>query len=62
MKWTNTNKLLDLEQCFGIKTGITPAAGPCMSAYFSDGDFDAIIVVLNTKNKNSRFNEVRKLY
>ncbi len=34
-KWINTNKLLSLQHCYGIKTGITPAAGPCMTAYFS---------------------------
>ena len=62
MEWANTNKLLDFDHCLGIKTGITPAAGPCMSAYFSDGGFDAIIVILNTKSKNSRFQEVKKLF
>ena len=62
MEWANTNKLLELDHCLGIKTGITPAAGPCMSAYFSDGGFDAIIVILNTKSKNSRFQEVKKLF
>ena len=61
-KWINTNKLLSLEHCIGIKTGVTPAAGPCMTAYFLEEDFSAIIVILNSKSKSSRFYEVRKLY
>ena len=61
-KWINTNKLLSLEHCEGIKTGITPAAGPCMTAYFNSDGFSAIIVILNSKSKSSRFYEVNQLY
>ena len=32
--WENTNKMLD-EGWSGIKTGITPNAGPCLSASFA---------------------------
>lgn len=32
--WYNTNKLLALEECVGVKTGITSTAGPCLSSYF----------------------------
>ena len=33
--WTNTNKLLNIEGFVGVKTGVTPAAGPCLSSMFS---------------------------
>ncbi|KRX05002.1 Beta-lactamase/transpeptidase-like protein [Pseudocohnilembus persalinus] len=32
--WENTNKLLNYQCCLGIKTGITVAAGPCLSSIF----------------------------
>lgn len=34
MKWENTNKLLERSDCDGIKTGITPSAGPCLCTSF----------------------------
>ena len=33
-EWQNTNKLLGRKGWYGIKTGITPFAGPCMAASF----------------------------
>jgi D-alanyl-D-alanine carboxypeptidase (penicillin-binding protein 5/6) len=33
--WNNTNKLLKLDGFVGIKTGITPSAGPCLASCFS---------------------------
>lgn len=62
VKWTNTNKLLSLDHCEGIKTGITPTAGPCMAASFQKDGFLVIIVILNAKNKSKRFLEVKNLY
>jgi len=62
VKWTNTNKLLELEHCIGIKTGITATAGPCMAASFQKDEFNVIIVILNAKNKTKRFQEVESLY
>ena len=32
--WDNTNKLLRVEGFIGVKTGVTPAAGPCLSSFF----------------------------
>lgn len=32
--WENTNKLLGIEGFLGVKTGITPSAGPCLTSYF----------------------------
>lgn len=63
MRWNNTNKLLDLEYCEGIKTGHTSVAGACMAAYFSgDEELEVIIVTLKAKSKSTRFEEVRRLY
>lgn len=62
VKWLNTNKLLSLDHCEGIKTGITPTAGPCMAASFQREGFNVIIVILNAKSKSKRFQEVKNLY
>ena len=32
--WDNTNKLLNVNGFIGVKTGVTPAAGPCLSSIF----------------------------
>lgn len=32
--WDNTNKLLGIEGFSGVKTGVTPSAGPCLSSLF----------------------------
>lgn len=32
--WKNTNKLLGVSNVRGLKTGITPSAGPCLSTLF----------------------------
>lgn len=32
--WVNTNRLLGLDGIIGTKTGITEAAGPCLSCVF----------------------------
>lgn len=34
LTWANTNKLLKLEMFCGIKTGMTPSAGPCLASCF----------------------------
>lgn len=54
-KWENTNRLLwetngrGGKPFFGIKTGNTTWAGPCLCANYRDQGFDFIIVVLNCK-------------
>lgn len=32
--WHNTNKLLKIKGFAGLKTGITPSAGPCLASFF----------------------------
>jgi D-alanyl-D-alanine carboxypeptidase len=64
-KWENTNYMLwDKSKCYyGIKTGITPTAGPCLSVHYKsrDGRFDFILVILNSQTREARFTEIPKL-
>ena len=59
-QWQNTNKLLQ-HGYSGLKTGITPTAGPCLAASISKNDFKFIIVILNSRSMDQRWVEVQKL-
>ena len=56
----NTNKLLE-QGYSGLKTGITPTAGPCLAASLYKDDFKLIVVILNAKSMEQRWVEVQKL-
>ncbi len=58
--WTNTNKLLG-KGFNGVKTGVTPAAGPCLAASFEKDSLHLVLVVMNTKTMDNRWVEVPKL-
>lgn len=58
--WTNTNKLLG-KGFNGVKTGVTPAAGPCLAASFEKDSLHLVIIVMNTKTMDNRWVEVPKL-
>eukprot|EP00347_Sterkiella_histriomuscorum_P021250 403334674 len=58
--WQNTNKLLE-HGYSGLKTGITPAAGPCLAASIIKNEFKFIIIVLNSRSMEQRWVEVQKL-
>lgn len=58
--WKNTNKLL-WKGFNGIKTGITPTAGPCLATSIERDGTALIVVVLNCKTLNQRWVEVKKL-
>lgn len=45
----------------GLKTGITPAAGPCLAASFEKDSLHLIIILMNTKTMDNRWVEVPKL-
>jgi D-alanyl-D-alanine carboxypeptidase len=45
-KWENTNHLLKETGYTGVKTGITPTAGPCLSASCRKDDYHVVVVVL----------------
>nr|QBH22554.1 D-alanyl-D-alanine carboxypeptidase family protein [Philasterides dicentrarchi] len=55
--WKNTNELLGKYGCLGIKTGVTPWAGPCMSTAFNYQGRYLIIVLLRADQITHRFSE-----
>lgn len=58
--WKSGNSLLS-KGFNGVKPGWTPAAGPCVASSFEKDNLHLIIVVINTKTKDSRWVEVPKL-
>ena len=58
--WENTNALLK-EGYDGIKTGITPSAGPCLAASIKKDEINILVVVLSCCSMDSRWFEVPKL-
>jgi hypothetical protein len=58
--WRNSNKLLS-KGFNGLKTGNTPAAGPCLATSLERKDIHLIVVVLNAKTMKSRWNDSCKL-
>ena len=59
--WENTNKLLGREGWNGVKTGITNAAGPCLSAYYKYRDNNYIVILLCSISMEIRWIEAPKL-
>ncbi|CDW73870.1 d-alanyl-d-alanine carboxypeptidase family protein [Stylonychia lemnae] len=59
-QWTNSNKLLN-SYFQGVKTGITPTAGPCLCCDFSYMDFSAIACIMDAKNVDIRWKEMATL-
>ena len=59
-KWENTNALLK-EGFDGIKTGITPTAGPCLAASINKDGVNVCVVVLSCASMESRWYEVPKI-
>ncbi len=56
--WENTNKLLAKGFC-GVKTGITPAAGPCLACCFQGSPgVNLVLVVLACKTMEHRWDEI----
>lgn len=54
--------MIDTIGVTGIKTGITNSAGPCLAtAITMDGESHLIIVLLNCKNTDCRWQETYKL-
>ena len=59
--WINTNRLLR-KGFNGVKTGYTPAAGPCLCTYIEQRNKKLLIVLLTVKNMQSRWTEASKLW
>lgn len=60
-KWVNTHMMLGQRGINGIKTGITPAAGPCLCTSISLDGIELIIVIICTKTMDIRWPETWKL-
>lgn len=45
----------------GTKTGVTEAAGPCLSTTYEDKEHSFVIILLNSKSMEERWKEVPKL-
>ena len=60
-KWLNTHLMLGQRGINGIKTGITPNAGPCLCTSIMNNEFEIIVVILCTKNVDIRWPETWKL-
>ena len=58
--WENTNKLLP-EGWYGVKTGITTAAGPCFSGFQNVEGKNYVVVVLGSESMEARWGECKKL-
>lgn len=63
VKWENTHKLLHSKpnEYIGIKTGITNAAGPCLSSMVRIDNRQFIIIVLACSKIGLRFKETEIL-
>lgn len=60
-KWYNTHLMLGQRGINGIKTGITPAAGPCLCTSLNNDGIELIICIICTKNMDIRWAETWKL-
>ena len=58
--WKNSNKLLK-KGFNGVKTGNTPAAGPCLCTSYQRDKLHVIVVVLDSKNMEHRWDDSVKL-
>lgn len=64
IRWSNTNKLLGVLGCHGLKTGYTPRAGGCLSTVFDteiQGAGELFVIVLNCRTQDHRFADTMKL-
>lgn len=60
-KWYNTHLMLGQRGINGIKTGITPTAGPCLATSICYEGVELIVIILCTKNMDIRWSETWKL-
>lgn len=61
MIWHNSNRLLTVPGFSGIKTGINPHAGSCLSVHFEQGDIRLIAVILGSKDTDQRTRDGHRL-
>eukprot|EP00826_Nyctotherus_ovalis_P037146 TRINITY_DN3371_c0_g5_i1.p1 TRINITY_DN3371_c0_g5~~TRINITY_DN3371_c0_g5_i1.p1 ORF type:complete len:305 (+),score=56.97 TRINITY_DN3371_c0_g5_i1:159-1073(+) len=58
--WHNTNRLL-AKGFSGLKTGITPSAGPCLASSYKDERVNLVMVLLSCKTPEHRWSETIKM-
>jgi D-alanyl-D-alanine carboxypeptidase len=61
MTWHNSNRLLTVPGFTGVKTGITPSAGSCLSVWYENEGCKLITVVLGSRNIEYRWRDARRL-
>ncbi|KRX05169.1 Beta-lactamase/transpeptidase-like protein [Pseudocohnilembus persalinus] len=67
MTWENTNKMLKKEEWFGLKTGITDQAGPCLASAvtyydnFCQINRNYVIIICKSKSMEARWMETEIL-
>lgn len=61
LHWRNTNRLLGLAGCIGVKTGTTRTAGACLVASVVDGTDHHLIVVLGSAGDEARYVDAKNL-
>lgn len=60
-KWYNTHLMLGQRGINGIKTGITPSAGPCLATSICYEGIELVVVIICTKSMDIRWSETWKL-
>ncbi|KAL4500476.1 hypothetical protein ABPG72_003427 [Tetrahymena utriculariae] len=61
LTWKNTNKMLKKTGFLGLKTGITPSAGPCLASWYNHENINLIIILLGAKSLEERWAETVQL-
>lgn len=61
MTWYNSNRLLTVKGFSGIKTGITPTAGSCLSVFYEDKYCRLVTVVLGSRSIEHRWKDTLRL-
>ena len=60
IEFDNTNNLLYIyDEANGVKTGTSPKAGPCLVASATDGDESYVVVMLDARSEEYRFDAAR---
>lgn len=63
LKWSNTNKLLGVMGCHGLKTGYTARAGGCLASIFNSeiSGSSLLVIVLGCNTQEHRFIDTTRL-
>ena len=63
IEWKNTNRhLFQFRECIGVKTGITPNAGPCLSSAYKILGRELVVIVLNCPSVDERYQDAENLF